>query len=82
MQMRRLILEGMGWLGALFGLLAFGLNSFNVITSQSVWYLGMYSIGCILMGLYGYSKKAPASWVLNLIFFLVALLALARAFLF
>ena len=81
MEMRKYVWETIGWVGALFALLAFSLNSFNVITGQSLLYLGMYSIGCILMAVYGYSKKAPASWVLNLIFLLVALLALVRIFL-
>ena len=69
-----------GWIGAFFALLAFGLNSFEVIDSQSLLYLGMYSLGCLLMAFYGFSKKAPASWVLNIIFLLVAILALLRSY--
>ena len=79
--MQKYVWEAVGWIGALFALMAFSLNSFNLIGSQSLWYLGMYSIGCILMALYGYIKKAPASWVLNLIFLLVAFIALVRIFL-
>ena len=69
-----------GWIGALFALLAFSMNSFEMIESQSFLYLGMYSLGCLLMALYGFSKKAPASWVLNIIFLLVAIIAMLRTF--
>ena len=79
-QLRKYIWEIAGWVGALFALLAFSLNSLGVIGSQSVLYLGMYSVGCLLMALYGFSKKAPASWVLNVIFLLVAVIALVRVF--
>ena len=79
-QFQKYVWEVVGWIGALFALLAFSLNSFNVLGSQSVLYLGMYSVGCLLMAMYGFSKKAPASWVLNLIFLLVAIVALTRAY--
>lgn len=78
MRFKEYLWEVTGWIGALFALLAFSLNSFNVLGSQSVLYLGMYSIGCLLMALYGFSKKAPASWILNLIFLGVAVFALLK----
>lgn len=78
---RKYVWEVIGWIGALFALLAFSLNSFNVISSQSVSYLGMYIIGCLLMALYGFSKKAHASWVLNAVFLLVAAIAFVKVYL-
>lgn len=75
---RKYVWEVTGWVGALFALLAFSLNSFNVIGSQSILYLGMYIVGCLLMALYALSKKAHASWVVNAIFLLVALIALVK----
>ncbi|RAU82831.1 CBU_0592 family membrane protein [Pontibacter arcticus] len=77
--LRKYILEGIGWVGALFSLLAFGLNSLNVISSQSVEYLGANIIGCFCLILYAVSKKAYASWVLNSIFLLIAVFALVKA---
>lgn len=77
--MQKNIWEAIGWIGAVIALSAFSLNSFNLIGSQSPMYLGMYSTGCILMAAYGFVKNAPASWVLNLIFLLVALIALIRS---
>lgn len=79
-QLRKYVWEIAGWTGALFALLAFSMNSLGAISSQSVMYLGMYSLGCLLMALYGFSKKAPASWVLNVIFLLMGIFALVRAY--
>lgn len=78
--LRKYVWEGIGWIGALFSLLAFSLNSFNMISSQSVQYLGMNIAGCFLMILYAVSKKAHASWVLNAIFLLMAVIALVRVY--
>ncbi|MFD3000448.1 hypothetical protein ACFS7Z_08765 [Pontibacter toksunensis] len=77
---RKYVWEGIGWVGALFSLLAFSLNSFGVISSQSVEYLGMNIAGCFFMILYAVSKKAHASWVLNTIFLLMAVIALVRVY--
>ena len=78
--LRKYVWEGIGWLGALFSLLAFSLNSFGVISSQSVNYLGLNIAGCFCMILYAVSKKAHASWVLNAIFLLMAVIALIRVY--
>ncbi|RDV15831.1 hypothetical protein DXT99_07475 [Pontibacter diazotrophicus] len=77
---RKHVWEGIGWVGALFSLLAFSLNSLGAVSSQSVEYLGMNIVGCFFMILYAVSKKAHASWVLNAIFLLVAVFALVRVY--
>lgn len=81
MQVRKYFWDIAGWIGAFFALVAFSLNSLALVSSQSVLYLGMYSLGCLLMALYGFSKKAPASWILNLIFLLMGIIALLKAYL-
>lgn len=81
MSLRKYVWEGIGWTGALFSLLAFSLNSFGLISSQSVNYLGMNIAGCFFMILYAASKKAHASWVLNTVFLLMAVVALIRVYL-
>lgn len=70
----------MGWGGALFSLAAFSLNSMGLTHGQSVEYLGMNIIGCLFLIIYGLTKKAHASYVLNTIFLLVAVLALVKAY--
>ncbi|MDX5435907.1 MAG: hypothetical protein LPK03_01860 [Pontibacter sp.] len=78
--LRKYIGEAIGWASACFSVSAFGLNSLGLVSSQSVEYLGMNIIGCMLMIVYAVSKKAYASWVLNAVFLLVAIIALAKAY--
>ncbi len=77
---RKYIGEAIGWAGAVFSLLAFSLNSMGLISGQSVEYLGMNIIGCLFLIMYAASKKAHASYVLNTIFLLVAVIALVRVY--
>lgn len=71
----------MGWVGAVFSLAAFSLNSLNVIGSQSVEYLAMNIVGCFFLILYAFFKKAYASWVLNSIWLLMTAVALIKVYL-
>jgi hypothetical protein len=79
---RKYVAEAIGWAGAFFSLSAFSLNSLNVISSQSVKYLGLNIIGCFFLILYAVSKKAYASWVLNSIWLLMTAVALIRVYMF
>ena len=78
--LRKYMGEAVGWGGALFSLAAFSLNSMGLTHGQSVEYLGMNIVGCLLLIFYGLTKKAHASYVLNTIFLLVAVIALVRAY--
>lgn len=77
---RKVIRELIGWTGAAASLSAFGLNSLNVIDSQSIQYLILNIIGCLFLILYAFFKKAPASWVLNSIWLLITLVALMKTY--
>ena len=79
---RKNIIEVIGWSGALASLLAFGLNSLNVIGSQSMQYLVLNILGCSLLIVYAFSKKAHASWVLNSIWLLMTIIAVIKVCLF
>lgn len=81
LQIRKHVWEITGWIGAFFVLLPFSLNSFEVVGSQSWLYLGLHSLGCLLIAIYGFSKKALASWILNRICLLLGVIALLRAYL-
>ncbi|MCX2741715.1 CBU_0592 family membrane protein [Pontibacter anaerobius] len=78
--LRKYIGEAIGWTSALFSVTAFTLNSMGLVSSQSLEYLGMNIVGCFLMIMYAAAKKAHASWVLNAIFLLVAVIALVRVY--
>ncbi len=54
---RKYMGEGVGWIGAIFSLMAFSLNSLNFISSQSGQYLGMNIVGCLFIILYAVSKN-------------------------
>ena len=77
---RKLVIEVIGWVGAMFSLSAFGLNSLNVISSQSVLYLVLNIVGCFFLIVYAFFKKAHASWVLNTIWLLITVVALVKVF--
>ncbi|WP_018479313.1 CBU_0592 family membrane protein [Pontibacter roseus] len=77
---RKFAKEGIGWVGALFSLTAFSLNSLNMIGSQSLEYLMMNIIGCFFLIMYAFFKKAHASWVLNSIWLLMTAFALLRVY--
>ena len=78
--LRRYTQEAIGWVGAIFSLSAFSLNSLNMIGSQSIEYLVMNIIGCFFLILYAAFKKAHASWVLNSIWLLMTAVALVRVY--
>lgn len=75
---RKNLIELVGWAGAAASLSAFSLNSLNLIGSQSIQYLALNVVGCILLIIYAFSKKAYASWVLNSIWLLITLVALIK----
>ncbi|WP_449421282.1 CBU_0592 family membrane protein [Rhodocytophaga rosea] len=77
---RRYILESIGWTGALFSLLAYSLNSLNVILSQSKEYLAMNVLGCFMLIIYTYYKKAYANSVLNTIWLVMTIVALIKVY--
>jgi len=78
---RKHVMEVIGWLGALASLSAFSLNSLNLITSQSMQYLVLNMLGCGLLIVYAFAKKAHASWVLNTIWLLITVVAMVKAYL-
>ena len=78
--LRKYMIEVIGWTGASFFLSAFSLNSFNIISSQSLAYLLMNIIGCFFLIIYAFFKKAYASWVLNSIWLLITAVALIRVY--
>ena len=78
--LRKYMIEVIGWTGAAFSLSAFSLNSFNIISSQSLAYLLMNIIGCFFLIIYAFFKKAYASWVLNSIWLLITAVALIKVY--
>jgi hypothetical protein len=79
---KRYFMELIGWSGAAFSLLAYSLNSLNLLVSQSMEYLAMNVIGCFFLIIYTYSKKAYANSVLNTIWLFMTIVALIKIYAF
>jgi hypothetical protein len=77
---RKYLLELIGWTGAVFSLLAYSLNSLNIILSQSKEYLVMNVLGCFFLIIYTFYKKAYANSVLNTIWLLMTIVALIKVY--
>lgn len=73
---RKYLIEIVGWTGAIFSLLAYSLNSLDLMKSQSTAYLSMNVIGCFFLIIYTYHKKAYANSVLNSIWLLMTIVAM------
>jgi hypothetical protein len=60
-------LEILGWFGGLVLILAYALNSTNVIDSQTLTYQGLNLTGSLALAYYTFRKKAYPNVALNLI---------------
>jgi hypothetical protein len=75
---KNLWIELFGWYGALGLLAAYALSSFGVLTPESAWYQLLNitaALGIVTVSLY---KKTYQPGVLNIVWAIVGLMALAR----
>ena len=68
--------EYMGWSGAFVSLIAYALNTQQIIGSGSLVFLLMNSFGCSCLIFYTFRKKAFANTVINSVYLLLTLSAL------
>ena len=71
-------LNQLGWGGGMVCLLAYGLNTQELLASTSPSFLWMNIIGCCCLIYYTYRKQAFANTALNSVYLLVTMLALGR----
>ena len=74
--------EAAGWIGVLSILCAYALLSFEVVSSQSLWYHGLNVVGGVGIIIDGLADKNYQPVVLNLIWMGIAGYAIARLVLF
>jgi hypothetical protein len=74
-------MELLGWTGSVLVILVYGLNSYQKIRSDSVWFYLMNMCGGILLIIYSWYKDAPPNIFINVIWVLIAVPALLRIFL-
>jgi hypothetical protein len=82
MEMRQIkqdkYLNSLGWGGGIVCLIAYGLNTQQLLASTSLAFLLMNVFGCSCLIYYTYKKEAFANTVLNGVYLFVTLLALSK----
>lgn len=73
-----ILVEIIGWVGSIAILLAYALNSYQKIRSDSLVFLLLNLTGGLLLMAYGYYKDAFANTFLNLVWVIVAVIALVK----
>ncbi len=75
-----LLVEVIGWVGSIEILLAYGLNSYQKIKSDSLIFSLLNLTGGLLLILYTVYKEAFANTFVNLVWVLIALIAIGKYF--
>ena len=75
-----LLVEIIGWIGSIEILLAYGLNSYQKIRSDSLAFSLLNLTGGLSLMIYTIYKDAFANTFVNLVWVIIALIALARFF--
>lgn len=76
--MKKILIETAGWYGTVAILLAYALVSFSVLAPTDIWYQvlnGTGAIGIVAVSLY---KKAYQPGVLNIIWAIIAVVAITQ----
>lgn len=69
-------LNSLGWCGGIVCLIAYGLNTQQILTSTSLSFLLMNVFGCCCLIYYTYKKQAYANTFLNGVYLFMTILAL------
>jgi hypothetical protein len=75
-----LLVEIIGWIGSIEILLAYGLNSYQKIRSDSLAFALLNLTGGLFLMVYTIYKDAYANTFINMVWVVIALIALARYF--
>jgi hypothetical protein len=73
-----LLIEILGWLGSVAILLAYGLNSYQKIRSDSWVFYTLNLTGGIFLIIYSIQKEAFANTFINIVWVLIAAVAMIR----
>lgn len=84
MEMRQMkhdkYLDSLGWGGGIVCLIAYGLNTQQILASTSFAFLTMNIFGCCCLIYYTYKKQAFANTFLNGVYLFMTALALIEKF--
>lgn len=76
--MKTKTIESIGWIGVVMIVVAYGLNSFDVIQSQSFIYAGLNIIGSLGIAIDAWVVKNYQPVVLNGIWMIIAMVNIIR----
>ena len=74
------VVEIIGWVGSLCVLIAYGLNSYQRLSSTSLWFIGLNLVGSALLIVYTIVRDAYASTFVNVVWVIIAVIAIFRYF--
>lgn len=74
--MKKTLIEIFGWYGTIAIILAYGLVSFSVLPSSSIWYQVLNGTGALGVLSISFYKKAFQPAILNTIWAIVAIIAI------
>ena len=74
--MKEKLIEVFGWYGTVAIILAYALVSFSLLSAHTIWYQLLNGTGAVGIVLVSYHKRAFQPAVLNVIWTLIALVAI------
>ena len=72
------MVDGLGWIGSLCVIVAYGLNSYQKIRSDSLIFYALNLVGGIFLIIYSYYKGAYANIFINVVWVIIAVPAMMR----
>jgi len=72
------LIDGLGWAGSLCVIIAYGLNSYQKIRSDSLIFYALNIIGGIFLIIYSNHKGAYANTFINVVWVIIAIPAILR----
>lgn len=76
--MKKFLIEAIGWYGAVAIVGAYALNSFGILAATDIGYQALNATGALGIVIHSFSKKDYQPGVLNLIWTIVAVVAIVK----
>ena len=72
------LIDALGWIGSLCVLAAYGLNSYQLIKSNSILFYALNIVGGIFLIIYSTEKEAYANTFINIVWVIIAVPAVIK----
>jgi len=74
----KVLIDVIGWIGSVLVIAAYGLNSYQKIRSDSLWFLVLNLIGGIFLIVYSVYYTAYANTFINVVWVIIAIPAMIK----